>query len=345
MKPLPFAPGALQSVKIAAADLARETPLDDGPHPLLLIEARRPGIDLAGWAAAQRAALEDKLLRHGGLLFRGFALEHAAAFGAAAAAIAPALLDYIERAASRDEVAPKVFTSTELASDQRIPLHHEMSYSHNWPGRIFFYCDQPAEWGGQTPYAAERRFFPTLPHAIARRFIEHGVMYVRHFGEGVDLSWQAAFQTTRREEVEDYCRASNTAWEWRDGDRLTTRQVRQAIARHPVTGETVWFNHAHLFHESNLPADLRAMLQASLGPANLPRNAYYGDGSPIEDAVLDEIRGRYDACAGAFDWQRGDMLLLDNFLMVHGRHAYRGARRVLVAMADLYVGGAVHAER
>ncbi|MEJ2459866.1 MAG: TauD/TfdA family dioxygenase, partial [Novosphingobium sp.] len=305
---------------------------------------QRPGVDLANWSATRTADLREKLTRHGGLLFRDFAVETPGGFARAAAAMAPDLLDYIERAAVREEVAPKVFTSTELACHQRIPLHHEMSYSHNWPSQIFFYCDVAPDQGGSTPVAPERAFTPHLDPAIRRRFVEHGVMYVRNFGEGVDLSWQSAFQTTDRAEVERYCRASNTRWEWRDGDRLTTRQTRQALARHPITGETVWFNHAHLFHESNLPPDVRASLCAALGSANLPRNAFYGDGSPIEDAVLDEIRGLYDACAFSFAWRRGDVLLLDNFLMVHGRDACSGARRILVAMADLYTAEAGHGD-
>ena len=59
-----------------------------------------------------------------------------------------------ERAAPRTEVANKVFTSTEFAADQPIPLHHEMSYSHNWPSRLYFYCEEPAAEGGTTPLAS-----------------------------------------------------------------------------------------------------------------------------------------------------------------------------------------------
>lgn len=345
MSKLGFAPPPLRSTHIASSDLVREQPLGPADHPILLIEAQRSGVDLAGWAAPQRADLSMKLTRHGGLLFRGFATNSAVEFGRAAMAMAPDLLNYIERAAVRDEIAPKVFTSTEMACHQRIPLHHEMSYSHHWPGRIFFYCDVPPDHGGRTPIAPERAFTQRLDPAIRRRFVEHGVMYVRNFGEGVDLTWQAAFQTADRSEVERYCRTSGMAWEWGEGDRLTTRSVRQALARHPATGETMWFNHAHLFHESNLPPDVRASLCATLGNANLPRNAFYGNGAPIEDAVLDEIRALYDDCAFSFRWQRGDVLLLDNVLMVHGRDPFSGVRRILVAMADLCASEVGHADR
>jgi alpha-ketoglutarate-dependent taurine dioxygenase len=34
-----------------------------------------------------------------------------------------------------------------------------------------------------------------------------------------------------------------------------------------------------------------------------------------------------------FPWSAGDVLILDNMLMMHGRQPYEGERRVLVAMA------------
>ena len=69
----------------------------------------------------------------------------------------------------------------------------------------------------------------------------------------------------------------------------------------------------------------------------LPRNAYYGDGSPIEAEVLDTIRAAYREETRAFAWERGDVLMLDNFISVHGREPYTGERKVLVAMTDLHV--------
>jgi alpha-ketoglutarate-dependent taurine dioxygenase len=165
-------------------------------------------------------------------------------------------------------------------------------------------------------------------------------MYVRNYGHGLDLTWQDAFQTDDRAAVEAYCRQWNLDFKWTDGNRLQTRQIRQSVATHPQTGETVWFNHAHLFHESNLEPEIREVLLSSFGSEGLPRNAYFGDGSPIETSILDEIRSLYRECSVTFPWRRGDVLLLDNFLTVHAREPYKGERRILVAMADLHVSGA-----
>jgi alpha-ketoglutarate-dependent taurine dioxygenase len=34
----------------------------------------------------------------------------------------------------------------------------------------------------------------------------------------------------------------------------------------------------------------------------------------------------------SFRWERGDVLLLDNYLVAHGRNPYEGPRKILVAM-------------
>jgi alpha-ketoglutarate-dependent taurine dioxygenase len=325
-RPRPLSPGDL--VRTGFVSPERRFPL--------LVEPRVAEVDLAAWTAAHLAGVEAYLLAHGAILFRGFDVPSAESFERAARAVAPVLLDYRERAAPRKEVGQGIFTSTEYPPEHEIPLHHEMSYSHNWPTKIWFYCAQPASQRGATPVAADREVFGRLPHALKEPFLRKKVMYVRNYGEGVDLPWQEAFQTSDRAAVEEYCRGARVAFEWLGRDRLRTRQVRQAVATHPRTGDTVWFNHAHMFHESNLPPAARATLLAAFAPDELPRNAFYGDGTPIEEDVLVEVRRTYDAAAVVFDWRAGDVMLLDNFLASHGRQSFAGARRILVAMAELY---------
>src|ERR1700754_2837743 len=103
------------------------------------------------------------------------------------------------------------------------------------------------------------------------------------------------------------------------------------VVTHPSTGETVWFNHAHMFHVSNLEAKVRESLLREFTEEYLPRNAYYGDGSKIESSILEEIRETYYQTAVTFKWEKGDVLLLDNILASHGREPFVGPRKVLVA--------------
>jgi hypothetical protein len=96
-----------------------------------------------------------------------------------------------------------------------------------------------------------------------------------------------------------------------------------------------------MFHLSNLQPVVRESLLSQFKEEDLPRNAYYGDGSPIETSVLDEIRGIYQETAIHFPWQRGDILMLDNFLASHGREPFVGPRKIVVAMAELYTNNEI----
>lgn len=150
------------------------------------------------------------------------------------------------------------------------------------------------------------------------------------------MPWWEVFQTRDRSEVERYLNSTNTEYEWLGAHQLRTRMRRQVLATHPRTGDTVWFNHAHMFHISNMPALVRAALLQEFAEHELPRNAFYGDGSRIPDEVAETIRTLYRESAAYFPWHKGDVLLLDNFLTTHGRSPFQGQRRICVAMAELY---------
>jgi len=64
----------------------------------------------------------------------------------------------------------------------------------------------------------------------------------------------------------------------------------------------------------------------------------------IADAELDAVREAYRKATVLFSWQPGDLLLLDNMQVAHGRTPYTGNRKILVAMADPSPGEAKEAQ-
>jgi alpha-ketoglutarate-dependent taurine dioxygenase len=211
-----------------------------------------------------------------------------------------------------------------------------MSYTKQWPLRIAFLCLQPATQGGETPICNSQKVFQRIPRQIREVFQNKKIMYVRNYGKGLDLSWQQAFQTTDKSEIEVYCQQADIEVEWLDHDRLRTREVCQAVVRHPRTSEILWFNQAHLFHTSSLPPIVRTALLNMYAEEDLPRQVYYGDGTSIADEVLDQIRACYQQETIPIHWQQGDILFLDNMLIAHGRASFSGPRKVIVGMTQLF---------
>jgi alpha-ketoglutarate-dependent taurine dioxygenase len=333
VRPKPSLRRRARPIDVAAGDWVERVEPSDGSLPVIF-QPRLDDVDLATWARDHREVLAGVLRERGGLLFRGFAIRSTAAFEACAAATGNGLVEYEEYSTPRHVVQGKVYTSTEYPPDQEIMLHNEMSYAHRWPMKIWFYCARAAAQGGATPVGDSRQVYRVLDPAIREEFERKGVMYVRNYGEKVDLPWQQVFQTSERARVEEYCRAAGISFHWKDGDRLRTSQVRPAALRHPQTGELVWFNAAHMFHVTALDPATCASLRALFGEDDLPRHAFYGDGTAIDAAVIAEIRRVYRACAVTRPWREGEILMLDNMLAAHGREAFVGPREVLVAMAE-----------
>jgi alpha-ketoglutarate-dependent taurine dioxygenase len=328
--------GLRRSGTIRQNNLVRtETLGPDSSLPLVVLPNVKD-LDLVTWAGAQADFLRSMLMRHGGILFRGFGIKDAAEFQKLVVAISGDPLEYSEQTSPRHKVHGNIYTSTEYPPQHRIFLHNENSYSSTWPLKILFFCITAPMEGGETPIADVRRVLAAIPEEIRNNFVRKGWMLVRNFGLGYGIPWQTAFQTEDRTEVNRHCEAAGIQYAWLSEDRLRTRQLRQAIVTHPVSGEAVWFNHATFFHISTLDPQIRAGLLAEMAEEDLPYNTYYGDGSQIEPEVLDVLREAYEKETVKFPWQEHDVLLLDNMLVAHGRSSFSGPRKIVAGMSEPY---------
>jgi alpha-ketoglutarate-dependent taurine dioxygenase len=288
------------------------------------------------WVRLNSDTIQRLLQENGVLLIRGLRVPSSKQLGKLLSTIfAEPLMSYVYRSTPRTKMRSNVYTATEYHPDLVIPQHNENSYSNNWVMRLGFYCVLPSPVGGNTPIADSRKVYNAIPKAIRDKFAEKKVMYVRNYLD-IDLSWSEVFQTDDKVEVEAYCLENNMTFEWLDNNGLRTKQINPAVLQHPVTGEFVWFNQAHLFHVSNLGDEIQQNMLATIGEENLPRNTYFGDGARMDVEDLEVIRQVYDQQQVSFRWQANDLLLIDNMLFSHGRQPYTGDRKILVGMTGSY---------
>jgi len=299
---------------------------------------------------AEREPLREMLRRYGAILFRGFGLSTAEDFQKAAnQCFEGDLMPYLGGLSPRGKVKEGIFESTKLPAYMRLAQHHEMSYVPNPPRAIAFFCEVEPQQGGETPLADSRRVYKRIPPGLRERFEQSGVCYHRTlYGPGrnfvyaalnrwlkVRRSWMEAFLTTDRRVVERVCaeQGGTAHWDREGGVRISN--VLPAVRRHPETGEKLWFNHVTTFLMTPESAGTMRYLfyrLAYLNPLHRPVHATMGNGEAITLAQLRAINKAVDSATVRFKWKRGDLLLVDNFQVTHGRMPFRGPRRILVAM-------------
>lgn len=249
----------------------------------------------------------------------------------------PNRLAYTHGTSPRTKVAAgNVYTSTEYPSEQTIAMHNELSYSHKWPSRLLFYCATPPGSGGATPVVDGTLWLASLDEKVRDAFAG-GIRYAQnlHDGFGLGRSWKQTFETDDRKQVEAFLDEGQFTWNWTsDGGLRMVSPVRPAWIRHPVTGEEVWFNQADHFHPAALGDDVARELAQILPPEELPQSVTLADGSPIPDEYVLHVHDRGLELAVDVDWKQGDLMVIDNVAVGHGRRPYTGDRRVLVAMSD-----------
>jgi alpha-ketoglutarate-dependent taurine dioxygenase len=303
--------------------------------------------DLRALVERERAELAERVARVGALLFRGFGVVAPAELARVVDAAGEHSLRYVGGDSPRTRLHEQVYTSTECPAGVRIPLHSELSYQGRYPRHLWFACATPAPTGGETVIADARAIWRALDPEVRERFAARGVRYRYSFrGESlfwglidrlhkVTRTWREALETDDPRIAEQRSAALAAQHRWLPSGRLVLESVRPAWVRHPSTGEVAWFNQAHLFRWSpRFLGRLNFYLARLLFVRRETRShdAAFGDGSPLDRATLDHLFEVMAAHAVPIRWQRGDVLWLDNLACMHGRNAFRGARRVLVTM-------------
>ena len=306
--------------------------------PYILSSEALEAKDVYEILADRTSEIDRHLTECGAILIRGFGVDSAEKFQRCIDRMSVRASSYVDGNSPRTKISGSIYTSTEYPAEFRISLHNELSYSHSWPSRLYFCCVVAPQSGGSTSIADSRAILRRISAPTRRLFEEKGITYVRNLHGGVGTiigkSWQKTFETDSRADVEAYCRAGNIKYDWNTDGGLRLIQVGPATARHPQTGDEVWFNQLEQFHPSSNPPEVYEALSAIYeSPLDMPQYACFGDGQPVSDDVLAEVRAAMAAESIEFPWESGDLMIVDNMLTAHGRSPFVGQRKILVSMS------------
>ena len=287
---------------------------------------------IAEWIAQHRTQIEDQLALTGAILFRGFGVVNDVDFDAFIRAFDWPNFTYAESLSNavRRNRTELVFTANEAPSTVSIFLHHEMAQTPVYPSKLLFFCEQAAEQGGATPICRSdillQQLREQLPDFVAA-CESKGVRYSQtmpleeDLASGQGRSWKSTLSAENRQQAEGKLAHLDYDWQWQeDGSLSVTTPVLPAV-RQLNDGRTVFFN--------QLIAAFRGWKDARNSGE---KSICFGDGSAIDSSHMALAIDLADKLTFDIPWQSGDVALLDNFLVMHGRRPFQGKRTVLASL-------------
>ena len=305
--------------------------------------------------------IEQKLKKYGAIIFRGFEINNTLEFEEIALTICPNLKTEYLGTSPRNPKTTYVFSASEFPSHYPVMQHCEMSFLPNPPKKLMFFCEQEADFGGETPLCDFRKISIEMDPSIRKEFEEKGIKLIRNYSSPSKKknskfqlkSWTDIFKTTDKNIVEQKCKENNTRAKWTNDDHLILINQNNAFRVDSENDQKIWFNHLLSFHPyssvieykkiAQKQKDFRsykyyALLKIMVGYNNLiqnptkrPLHAQFGDGTEIPKKYIEHIQELVWKNLFFLDWQKGDIVLIDNFTTSHGRMPYKGNRKIHIA--------------
>ncbi len=323
-------------VQVSKSSVSNQQTWHGEIFPLVLrCDAPAASLDtIVEWVTDQRSSLLEGAERHGAVLFRGFPLKDPQDFDRFIAAFGLDNFPYEQSLSNavRINYTPRVFSANEAPSDVTIFLHHEMAQTPIFPGKLFFCCQHPADEGGATPLCRSDILLEQMLdrcHQFARDCDEKGLKYTNVMPaendakSGMGRSWQSTLRAQDRDTAERRLSELGYTWKWlEDGSLRATTPVLPAM-RKSSSGRQAFFN------------QLIAAFRGWKDSRNDPSKAItFGDGSAMDRDAASLVAELAEQLTFDLKWQQGDIALVDNTLVMHGRRSFRGTRKILASLLD-----------
>lgn len=291
--------------------------------------------DAVNWAKENHVDLLRQGKTHGAILFRGFPLSEPEDFDRFIATFDIENFPYEVSLSNavRTNFTERVFSANEAPSTVTIYLHHEMAQTPIFPSKLFFCCWQAAEEGGATPlcrsdilFERMQARFPQFAYDCETKGLKYtNVMPAANdASSGMGRSWQSTFRVETQDEAQARMAEYGYTWEWmEDGSLRATTPVLPAV-REVSPGRKVFFN--------QLIAAFCGWKDSRNDPS---KSITFGDGQPLDRDTVMEVAKMAEQLTFDLAWQDGDIALVDNFLVMHGRRTFQGPRKILASLLEM----------
>jgi len=288
------------------------------------------------WINKNKVSIENFLEEHGVILFSDFPVKNAENFDHFVTAFNFETFTYEKSLSNavRINKTDKVFTANEAPKEIEIFLHHEMAQTPIYPHRIFFFCKSTSEKGGETPLCRSDHLYDAIyreNESLLKNFEKYGVIYNSIMSDGDELvsgqgrSWQKTLGVKNKNEAEIKLAQLGYEWTWMQGNNLSVTTCTFEAIKTLKDGRKSFFNQ---------------VIAASLGWKKSSENEVspvrYGNGDEIDLSAIDLIAELANSLTFLRSWEENDILLIDNFRVMHGRKPFSGskAREVLVSLTN-----------
>ena len=288
------------------------------------------------WVNENKGFIESQLEEYGAVLFSGLPIESAEDFDLFVSSFNYNTFTYEGSLSNAVRInrTNKVFTANEAPKEIEIFLHHEMAQTPIYPKNIFFFCKSASLNGGQTPLCRSDDLYAAIlkeDAGLLTKFQENGVIYNSVMSNGDELvsgqgrSWQKTLGVISKDEAEIRLNDLGYSWNWIEGDNLSVTTKTFEAIKELKDGSKSFFNQvlaASLGWKKNSEDDL------------LP--VKFGNGDEIPEASIQMISELAKSLTLLRHWKDNDILLIDNYRVMHGRKPFSGekAREVLVSLTN-----------
>jgi len=179
---------------------------------------------------------------------------------------------------------------------------------------MWFYCVTPASAQGETIVCDGVQVYEKLSPSTRELFRQKQIKYIRNYKDG---EWQLLCQTASPAELREYCEENDLALTINSDNSVTTEYVTSAIVRPQWSKQDAFVNSILIVLWQEEDLGRKTSLVRLEDESRIPRD------------VVAEIKEVSDSLTHEIAWRPGQILMIDNTRMMHGRREFSDPQRAI----------------